>query len=492
MILQTAWGLLSSFRRFCLSVSGYNSFRAASRRDSTHATGDEWNTKGTTLGFFWCNFRLLGRETWVIFGSLIKAFECQWRNGYMLIDGWLLTKEDLEDKALVAASLFWCLSGFQWFWKLINHDLVDFLHIFHWHLSGLIVLGNAIAMGVRTDCQCGSDLLWQVLDNIFLVAFIIEFCLRAIISGIKQFGVMLVSDSWLQFDLMVVTLSIVDTWILGGVGSGGVYTLARLYRLLKLVKMVRVLRAFRQLAMLVEGILSSLQTLFWAVLLLGMTIFILGVLLVTMSQWNLPATIATVPEFTALPSAMWTLVQIATFDGWVAFVRSAKLDQYVTQPNHKKTFVEVTASFRIFPSFVVTTKRLANMWCFSSSTCDFGDRTTAFDLGDAHGTALAVVILLSACLTGLGLMNLVVGILCNTAFKLEARQSRTQGAERLVSQQEARRICVWKAIWHENPSTVHVMSFLERGIPCRFALLVYWRASKVFLYKLILYKTQAD
>ena len=95
-------------------------------------------------------------------------------------------------------------------------------------------------MGVRTDCQCGSDLLWQVLDNIFLVAFIIEFCLRAIISGIKQFGVMLVSDSWLQFDLMVVTLSIVDTWILGGVGSGGVYTLARLYRLLKLVKMVRV------------------------------------------------------------------------------------------------------------------------------------------------------------------------------------------------------------------------------------------------------------
>ena len=50
---------------------------------------------------------------------------------------------------------------------------------------------------------------------------------------------------------------------------------------------------------------------------------------------------------------------------------------------------------------------------------------------------MAVVILLSACITGLGLMNLVVGILCNTAFKLEARQSRTLGAERLVSQQEA-------------------------------------------------------
>ena len=128
--------------------------------------------------------------------------------------------------------------------------------------QGLVVLVNAIAMGVRIDCQCGSDLLWQVLDNIFLIAFIIEFCLRAAISGIRHFGIMLLSDSWIQFDFLVVCLSIVDTWVLGGVGSGGVYTLARLYRLLKLVKMVRVLRAFRQLAMLVEGILSSLQTLF--------------------------------------------------------------------------------------------------------------------------------------------------------------------------------------------------------------------------------------
>lgn len=251
-------------------------------------------------------------------------------------------------------------------------------------IFGLVVLVNAIAMGVRIDCQCGSDLLWQVLDNIFLIAFIIEFCLRAAISGIRHFGIMLLSDSWIQFDFLVVCLSIVDTWVLGGVGSGGVYTLARLYRLLKLVKMVRVLRAFRQLAMLVEGILSSLQTLFWAVLLLGMTIFILSVLLVTMSQWNLAATTAILPDFTTLPSAMWTLIQVATFDRWVTIARTA-----------------------------------------------------AFDLGEAHGTAIAVVILLSACITGLGLMNLVVGILCNTAFKLEARQSRTQGAERLVSQQEA-------------------------------------------------------
>lgn len=249
---------------------------------------------------------------------------------------------------------------------------------------GLIVLANAVAMGVRTDCQCGSDLLWQVLDNVFLIAFIVEILLRAVISGCRQFGIMLLTDSWVQFDVIVVALSITDTWVLGGVGSGGVYSLARLYRLLKLVKMVRVLRAFRQLAMLVEGILNSLQTLFWAVLLLGMTIFILGVLLVTMTQWDVVGTTQIVPYFTSLPMAMWALVQVSTFDGWVDLVR-----------------------------------------------------TSAFELGGIHGTAMAVVVLLSACILGLGLMNLVVGILCNTAFKLEARQVRTTGAERLVSQQEA-------------------------------------------------------
>ena len=36
---------------------------------------------------FLMQFLLLGQETWVILEAQIKAFECQRRNGYMLIDG---------------------------------------------------------------------------------------------------------------------------------------------------------------------------------------------------------------------------------------------------------------------------------------------------------------------------------------------------------------------------------------------------------------------
>ena len=278
---------------------------------------------------------------------------------------------------------------------------------------GVIVFANAVSMGIQTDCRCENDVVWQVLDNVFLVAFIMELILRAIISGLRLFGTMLVRDHWLQLDVMVVSLTIVDTWVLGDLGSGGVFALARLYRLLKLVKMVRLLRSFRQLAMLVEGILSSLQTLFWAVLLLALSIFMFSVLLVRMAQWDLTAVQGASLPFASLPTAMWTLVQLATFDKWVGLVRSA-----------------------------------------------------ALQLGGLHGGAIAVVLLVCVCLTGLGIMNLVVGILCNTAFKLESRQVRMVGAERLLKQQGALELFRQQLLKHgthllKNPRYIAKDEFFE-------------------------------
>eukprot|EP00439_Symbiodinium_sp_Y106_P034641 s3031_g4.t1 len=278
---------------------------------------------------------------------------------------------------------------------------------------GMIVFANAVSMGIQTDCRCADDVVWQILDNVFLVAFIIELILRAVFSGLRQFSAMIVSDHWLQLDMMVISLSVVDTWILGDLGSGGVFALARLYRLLKLVKMVRLLRTFRQLAMLVEGILSSLQTLFRAVLLLALSIYMFSVLLVRMAQWDVDAVKDASLPFTSLPTAMWTLVQLSTFDKWVELVRVA-----------------------------------------------------AFQLGGLHGGAVAIVLLICVCLTGLGIMNLVVGILCNTAFKLESRQVRMVGAERLLKQQGALELFRQQLLKHgthllKNPRYIAKEEFFE-------------------------------
>ena len=278
---------------------------------------------------------------------------------------------------------------------------------------GIIVFANAVSMGIQTDCRCADAVVWQVLDNIFLVAFIIEFLIRALISGLREFCSMLAQDHWMQLDAMVISLSVVDTWVLGDLGSRGVFALARLYRLLKLVKMVRLLRTFRQLAMLVEGILSSLQTLFWAVLLLALSIYMFSVLLVRMAQWDLVAVLNASLPFDSLPTAMWTLVQLATFDKWVELVRTA-----------------------------------------------------AFQVGGLHGGSMAIVLLLCVCLTGLGIMNLVVGILCNTAFKLESRQVRMVGAERLLKQQGALELFRQQLLKHgthllKNPRYIAKEEFFE-------------------------------
>ena len=278
---------------------------------------------------------------------------------------------------------------------------------------GIIVFANAVSMGIQTDCGCESDVIWQILDNVFLVAFMTELILRALITGLRPFGVQLLHDRWLQLDVMVISSSIVDTWVLGELGSGGVFALARLYRLLKLVKMVRLLRTFRQLAMLVEGILSSLQTLFWAVVLLALSIFMFSVLLVRMAQWDLPAVLNASLPFASLPTAMWTLVQLATLDQWVALVRTA-----------------------------------------------------ALQLGGLHGGAIAVVLLVCVCLTHLGIMNLVVGILCNTAFKLESRQVRMVEAERLLKQQGALELFRQQLLKHgthllKNPRYIAKEEFFE-------------------------------
>eukprot|EP00931_Biecheleriopsis_adriatica_P038829 TRINITY_DN22207_c0_g1_i1.p1 TRINITY_DN22207_c0_g1~~TRINITY_DN22207_c0_g1_i1.p1 ORF type:complete len:1316 (-),score=258.04 TRINITY_DN22207_c0_g1_i1:241-4188(-) len=254
---------------------------------------------------------------------------------------------------------------------------------------GLVVFANTISMGAETECDCPNEPIWKVLSNVFLSLFLLEICLRAYFAGWNEFKVMLASDHWLQFDILVVTASIAETWVFDNIDGGGMLSVVRLFRLLKLIKMVRLLRTFRQLAMLVEGIFSSLPTLFWAIVLLSLAIFIFSILLVRITKWNLRITGTaeeklSVEPFLSLPSTMWTLVTMITFDHWIDYIRR----------------------------------------CF-------------FVLGDVQGIAMGVVLLFSVSLSGLCLMNLVVGILCNTAFKLEARQLHMLGSGRLLQQQHA-------------------------------------------------------
>merc|ERR1740117_2776433 len=82
-------------------------------------------------------------------------------------------------------------------------------------------------------------------------------------------------DGWNYLDFSVASVSIVDTWILP-VASGGKSEQMgafRVFRILKLLRMVKMMRIVPELMVVVEGLLKSLQAMFWIFMLLLIALY---------------------------------------------------------------------------------------------------------------------------------------------------------------------------------------------------------------------------
>jgi len=138
-------------------------------------------------------------------------------------------------------------------------------------------------MAAETDLRdpdSGEDQsVWVILDSIFNVVFLIELILRMYAERRNW-----PRDFWNIFDFLLVSIGVIDTWILPLTGLDGdirFLTLMRLFRLLRLIRILRVLRLLRflkELMLLVQGITSAMRAMVWGLLLLGITIFICALL----------------------------------------------------------------------------------------------------------------------------------------------------------------------------------------------------------------------
>jgi len=125
-----------------------------------------------------------------------------------------------------------------------------------------IISLNAIWIGVESDTAEHDSLKdaplgYVLVENFFCVYFLIELILRCFGSVSK---VRLIQDRWFQFDVVLVTMMVTETWFLPyGLGYGGLgpFGLLRLLRLLRLTRMVRLMRAMPELAVLVKGMLVA-------------------------------------------------------------------------------------------------------------------------------------------------------------------------------------------------------------------------------------------
>lgn len=259
---------------------------------------------------------------------------------------------------------------------------------------GFALVVNSIWIGVGTAYIVPSTTN-ALVENTFLSIFLAELLLRSAFMGKSMH--LLFMDPWCIFDAFIIGLTFFDLWIAGTVDLPFPVGVLRLLRLLKLIKMVRLVRAFKSLSILVEGMLHSAQTLFWTLLLLFISVYIWSILLKKLWEWS-PDFIGedTRPDtgfiyshndfadtLKTLVQIMWQLLRMATFGDWGAVVRTA-----------------------------------------------------AFESG-IIGTIMSLCFLSFMSFCALGILNMLIGVMSLTAFRIETRNRRLQGAKNLLNQQDA-------------------------------------------------------
>jgi len=196
---------------------------------------------------------------------------------------------------------------------------------------GAVIVGNSVTIGMEQSMTLeGMDTSWfDWLEHVFLIVYLGELGVRA-----AAYGVTMLTDRWVQFDILLVSMGVTTEWLLripfcGGnqcnVDGLGFIMVLRTARLFRLARTVRLLIQFKELWMLVRGLMDSASTMCYTLLMMFIIIYIfssVGLELITKHRF----TDGLHPEYDAefaehvdllfgtLPKTMLSLVQFSTLD----------------------------------------------------------------------------------------------------------------------------------------------------------------------------------
>eukprot|EP00927_Polykrikos_kofoidii_P028328 TRINITY_DN24765_c0_g2_i1.p1 TRINITY_DN24765_c0_g2~~TRINITY_DN24765_c0_g2_i1.p1 ORF type:complete len:768 (-),score=131.31 TRINITY_DN24765_c0_g2_i1:152-2455(-) len=214
-------------------------------------------------------------------------------------------------------------------------------------LFGSVIILNAVFIGIETDLNRedvehnAPKIFWFVAESCFLAIFIIELLLRLCADGLSMF-----LDLWNVFDLIIVLVGVVDTWVMEVFFSDAnaadnlqtlmVFRLLRLVRIARVLRILRLLRFVRELLLLVQGIFGALKALGWAGLLISIVLYVSAVIateIMRMEYGELGAGGITEyfdPDikrwFGSVGNSLLTLSQLMTLEGWPDIIRKTVLD----------------------------------------------------------------------------------------------------------------------------------------------------------------------
>lgn len=158
---------------------------------------------------------------------------------------------------------------------------------------GGVITFNAILMGLETDIEWPG---WAPIEYALLFVYIFELFARLKIQGFSYFSCENDDVWWNWLDMAIVSSSTLDTWMLplweivsmtlsGGSGDskrngsslGRMMVLMRMLRLMRILRLVKLVKSFRPLYILVSGMLSAIQGVFWVLVLTATVIYALGI-----------------------------------------------------------------------------------------------------------------------------------------------------------------------------------------------------------------------
>jgi len=175
---------------------------------------------------------------------------------------------------------------------LTFHGIMSRLVLNSWFdgFCAFVLVSNAVVIGIQVENAAESRSTdstseYIAIDAAYTLWFVLELGLRLYATGAVLFfsGEEL---AWNWFDLTIVSVGVVETLtslvaqnseasILNNLSA---LRTIRICRVARVARVVRLMRFFRSLRVLVKAILNTMKSCTWAALLLGMIVYIFGIL----------------------------------------------------------------------------------------------------------------------------------------------------------------------------------------------------------------------
>jgi len=158
--------------------------------------------------------------------------------------------------------------------------------VFEFSTLGMISL-NALAIGVDADYSAvvgkpenlnEGPLGFIIVEWIFAIYFTSEVLIR-FLAYKKKCDCL--CDAWFVFDSFLVSLMVIETWVLpflGGSGPLAQLSILRLLRLLRITRMARLMRAVPEMMVIIKGMVAATRTVCCTGALLVLVLYIFSIL----------------------------------------------------------------------------------------------------------------------------------------------------------------------------------------------------------------------